>query len=80
MDEYWTTQDVADHYGWASTAVARKAIQRWALSPATDRHGHVLRDPDTDAKLYHPADVEAAKAADPGRGRRRTATTERQVK
>ena len=75
MADHWTTADIAHHFGWASPDVARKTIQRWGLKPATDTHGHTLRHPHTDAKLYDPTQVLAAKAAAPGRGHHRTRTT-----
>ncbi len=69
---YWTAREVAEHCGWSSSATARKELRRWGVNPATDEHGHVLRHPETDAKLYHPDDIEAARRAAPGRGRRRS--------
>jgi hypothetical protein len=64
-EELWTTAVAAEYLGLSTTGSARKALHRLGVAPAGKEPGRRGQN------LYYAAQVRAAKAAMPGRGRRR---------
>lgn len=63
--ELWTTDDIARELGLSDAATARSWVRRMRSRGLLDA---VDRDPVSDAKLYDPDAVRAAKDAMPGKG------------
>jgi hypothetical protein len=64
--ELWSAAQVADHFGWTSTATARKTLSRWGVQAVDYQRG----DGGRPEARYDTAEVLHAAERRPGRGSR----------